>query len=552
MAVATTAYAGTPATPAYDSTGGVIGLSIGGRVQDRLMRTNPQKPLLFLGDSLTRGATLRTTNAPDHRPWWGSSTAFVNTNLGGTTWIITIALDGRAAAGSTGTLETDGAARLRWTFTGDTAGPWVDVSLGGFFILSSGTSIYQLQVACRNSTAANVTLPGAGSGAVSISGISAIISWELLGFPAWVAGAMGETFSDYQLWGISGDTTANLLSRTPQALAAVDPGAIVILIGTNDNPTTAALANTCAANIIATIDLCYARCRMVYVGDIFPRTDASATVRKYLALASTKVRDYCRTKPGIRFWSAVDHLSDPSALPVTLLTGAYHTDNLHLMPYGAYRASIDLVRQLTYDFMPDKHRKGMVDTYDATMITGAWNANPNLKGTAGTATASRGITGTVPDSWTLNRAGGAGGTQTCTTSFDTATDGTSWWSMSVANAGASDSHTVSQSVAIPAEIANGDLFRCVIEFKIFAAVAITSFQANALSNSNNIGTYAFWITRNLATFTTGEQPECVLASEPVTKIAGMTTITLAMRLGGAAASSGKVGIKSFRLEKVVT
>lgn len=586
----------------------------GGRVIDRVTRTAPAKPLLFLGDSLVRGSTLRTINSPDHRPWWPAS--FVNTNLGGTTWLVSIALDGRApnaictaaisgttmtvsavsagtltvgqtlsgsgvTAGTTitalgtgtggtgtytvsasqtvssttitalpsGTLETDGAAKLRWAIGGDTPGPWVDVSLGGFFILSSGTSAYQLQVACRHSTGIYTTLPVVqGSGAVTTSGIAAIVSWDLIGFPAWVAGEMGSAFSDYQLWGIPGDTAENVLSRTLQALAAVDCAAWVLLIGTNNNPATAAAALSLANVIIDTIKLCYSRCPFGYVGEIFPRSDATTTVRKYLALASSKVREYCRTKPGIRFWNTYDYLADPTTVNA-LLTGAFHTDNLHLMPYGGYRAVRDLTRQISYDFMPDKHRKGGIDNYDSTLVIGAWNANPNLRGTAGTATASHGITGTVPDGWTVSRGGSTGGSQTCTTSFEPTVDGTSWFALATANAGSNDNHSLTQTVTIPAEIANGDLFYCSIEYKIYYAVAISSFQCNALSNLSNVGTYAFWVSRNVGTFTTGEQPEQFLFSEPVTKMAGMTTVTLALRIGGGAGSSAKIGVKSIRVEK---
>jgi lysophospholipase L1-like esterase len=510
--------------------------------------TMQQKPLLFLGDSLTAGATNRIAGVGDHRPWW-TTTSLVTTAFG-TNWIVKIVLDGRASGAPTGMLETDGAGKLRWTFTGDTAGPWTDVSTGGFFLLNSGTSIYQLSVMLRNSSASNVTMPvGAGSGAVSVSGFPCLISYDLLGFPSWVIGAMGDTFSDYLMYGISGDNTENLLSRTPQALASSDVSAIVVLIGTNDNPSNAAQVTAEVTRFKAIIDLCLTKTDRVYVGDIFPRADNSVAGRKFLALVSSQVRDYCKTKFGVRFWSAYDAMVDPTAAPTVALAGVLHTDNLHLTPYGGYRAAADLVKQLKYDFFVESNRKSQIDTYDATLVTGAWNANPTLRGTAGTVTASRGITGTVPDSWTLDRGNGAGGTQTCTTGFDAVVDGTSWFSLSVANAGASDDHRLTQTVAIPAEINNGDLFRCVVEFKIFNANLINSFQINALSNLNNMGVYTVWINRNLSTFAT-EQPELVMPSEPITKVAGMTSLTLALRLGGAAGSSGKVGVRSIRVEKV--
>lgn len=530
-----------------NASGDIISLSNSGKTI-KLPTTGPQRPLLFLGDSLTWGGTLRAPD-PQGRPWFLNTTC-VKTNLGGTTWLLFMLMDGRAPISTTGVIDTDGNGKIRWTVDGDpTPGPWVDVLLGGFYNLSSGTSPYQLQIVVRAKTAA-LTIPTVpGSGAVTTpSGIATVINHDLMGYSAWVAGQLGEAFSDYINFGISGDNSENLLIRTPQALAYGDFSAVVILIGTNDNVSTPAMVSASFSNIKKTIDLCLAKpgVERVYVGEIFPRKDSTVAVSRYSGLLSAQVQAYCKTKQGVRFWLTTEALSDPTALPITLMSGAYHTDNLHLNPFGAYRAAIDLVKSISYDYMPERVRKGYVDLYDSTLQLGAWNANPNLKGTAGTVVANNGVTGTCPDSWNISR---IATTQTCATSFENDVNGGSWFTMTVANAGAVDYHTIAQTVNIPAEVPVGGYFRMVTAFKIFNATNISVFQANALSNFNNVGPYTFWINRNI-NWSGPDGPELVLMSSPVQKIAGMTSVTLTFRVGGAAGSSGKIGCKALYVETI--
>jgi lysophospholipase L1-like esterase len=533
-------------TDANNNTVGIVGAD--GKKVTRLIPSMQQKPLLFIGDSLTMGASSRLPNISSHIPLW-NTTNLVATAFG-TNWVVQIILDGRIPNTSTGILETDGSSKLRWTLTGDSVGAWVDVSLGGFFTLSSGTSPYQLFVKMRNASASNTIAPViAGAGAVTVSGgASSINNYDLLGFPAWVVGAVGDTFSDYVMCGISGDTSENLLSRLPQALSYSEYGAIVLLIGTNDNPSSIPQVTASVNRIKAIIDLCLAKNDRLYVGDIFPRGDNTVAARRYLALVSTQIRAYCQSKFGVRFWSGWDAMVDPTAMPTTLLTGVQQPDNLHLMPYGGYRASQELIRQIKYDFFVEQPRKSQIDSYDSSLLIGSWNLNPTLRGTAGSVTASRGITGTAPDNWTVDRGNGAGGTQTCTTTFEPVSDGTFWYALNVANAGASDYHTITQTFNIPAEITDGMFFRCFSELKIFNANLISTVE---LSMVTNIGTraYALLLNKNLSTFST-EQPEIFIPSESFVKLAGMTSITLSLRFGGAAGSSGKIGVRSIRVEKV--
>ncbi|WBS00229.1 GDSL-type esterase/lipase family protein [Pseudoduganella sp. SL102] len=518
-----------------------------------------QGPLLFLGDSLTQQSTGRVPIDTDGRAWH-MVTNLDYTQLGGnsweTSWISFCRMDGRAPSNVTFTVDTDGQRRLRLTIGGDTAGAWVDVSKGGFYLLSSGTSPYQLMVAVRNADGTFMTPPtvaGSGAGTVTSSGSSPpeLQSFNLTGYGAWVAGALGDTFSDYVMWGIGGDYTENLLSRIDQALSTANPAAVALLIGTNDRPGTSAAVLASVGRITAIIDRCRATGVPVYVADILPRGNETDTIKKNLALMSSLVEQYCRGKGMVRFWSAYDQMADPQADAGALLTAAYHTDLVHLMPFGGYRASLELVRMISHDFGVNKTRKALLDTYDAALGVGAWNPNPNLRGTAGTISANNRVTGVVPTGWGITGGLGTGvGTQTCVGAFEAdPSGGPSWFTMEVANSGTNDFHQLFQNgINFPAEVAVGDKFRIVVEVKIFAATNLYRLRAHAHINGLLTQLVAFTASRNVSTFT-AEQPALTFVSAPMSRNAAMTSISLSFSVGGTGSSSGKVGIRTFRIER---
>lgn len=524
-------------------------------------RANPRRRLVGLGDSLTYGG-----QPYRYRGLWsgkGFYVASLNTSTLGATWVIDVAIDGGAPTHPDGLLETDGFGNLRWTLTGDsTPGTWVNVANGGWYYLSSGTSPYGLYCSVRGGT----TPPAiATSGAVTTSGAAVpnIQDYNLLGYWPWLTGALGDTFADYEAYGISGATTADILKFAPQALAT-DVEAVVILMGVNDNPTTAAVAATLIANTKATIDLARAKARRVYVCDIFPYPGATATVQKYLALASSAIRAYCRTKQNVRFVSAFDRLYSANALSIagyaSARPGCFNpADSLHLQPYGGYQAAVPVITAVAQDYPIEPVRHSAIETWDATLQVGAWNSNPMLRGTAGTVTPSNGTTGTAPDGTTLQR---SGTTQLCTTSFDASLGanglsdgGADWFCMSVSGAAANDYHKlIFPAVAVPSGAVAGDYFQISVEIKPFSitgtGIAILSVQANSNSLIQNAYLHQLQSGRQLATFTT-EQPTLLLRSEPQKLVAGVTSFDLQIRLGAdSGGGAGKVGFRILRIDKV--
>lgn len=536
----------------YDKNGNPSSMATANGTPIILHTANPRRRAVFIGDSLTYGGAFgRTSGIFDGRVWYGNSTSITTTNLGGGNWVVYGLVEGTAGTAG-GTLQTDGAGNLQWKYSTDSYGPYVNVSQGGFFYLSSGTLANSgIFVAVRGATTPPAS---AGTGAVTNNGVPLIADYNLLGYVPWVAGALGDTFSDYEGYGITGATTADILKYTPQALAT-DVEAVFILCGVNDGPLTGAAVVSTVSNIKQIIDLARAKARRVYILDIFPNPAASATAQKCLQQVSALVRDYCRTKSNVRFVSSYDKMCAPNASSMATYTdartGVFNTDGLHLMPYGAWEAARPVVAAVAQDYQIEPVRRSTLDVWDSTAQTGSLNLNPALRGTAGTVTASVGITGTAPDSWTLNR---SGTTQTCTTSFDAATDGgIDWFSMSVAGAASGDYHELSQSVTVPAGVNVGDYLQISCEFMIgsMTAPGLSTMQVQMNGTSNIQASYPVQLTsgRNINTFTT-ESPTLHLRSEPMKLMSGVTSFTFRLRVGAAVGGAGKVSFRKLRIEKV--
>lgn len=498
------------------------------------------------------------------KPWW-ISTSVVNTALGGGTWLGGAMVDGFAPAGASGTLRTDGAGNLQWMYAGDAYGPLVDVRAGGFFVLQSATSPFGCWVYVRGGTAFPTV---AGTGAVTTAGNPGVCDYTLYGFTAWVAGMLGDAFPSYDHSAINGSTSTDVLLRADQALSR-DYDAIVILIGTNDAPTSADAAVALASRICAIIDKAVVRANRVYVGDVWINATYSSDQLKWMALACKKVAAYCAKTSKAKFWSAYDLLVSQTGLPTTQRPGAFNTTEtppgVHLLPWGAYLAASRLVDMIRSDFrLPvTSSRRAGNELFDATFGTGAWNSNPTLRGTGGTLVGTPGVTGTCPDGSRFSR---SGGDQVCTTSFENAPDGgMPFFAMSVSgNSVAGSYHELAFSggdangFLLPAGISVGDSYRIVCELCVYGvtdpglaifSVAATHPQANGTSQVDTLMTLA---TRPLATFTT-ENPILRLSSSPCVLDSVSGKWILRVRIGAATGGgAAKIGIRELKVEKVIS
>lgn len=513
------------------------------------VNTAVRGPIVFLGDSLTRGA--QPNRAPglwDGRTWWNTSTVNL-ASLGAGSWIVDVQVEGTANSASSSTIQTDGAGRLRWSYNGETAGIYVDVSQGGWYLLPSGGPT---NVSCFVSVRGATAPPAAASATVTVSGNVNVSTWSLYGYAAFIGAGLGQEFIDYYCYGISGCKTADVVKFAPQALLS-NPDVVVVLCGVNDGPASVSEAQASISNLKNIIDqACASTAKKVYVGDIFPNTYQTAATLKYEALVSSSIRAYCRSKQKCVFWSAYDKMVGNSA-SVTLRTGVFNTDNLHLIPFGSYTAASVLLAKIKQDFSIDRLRNNLADTWDSTLQVGAWNANPALRGTAGTGSGSNGVTGTVPDSYAASR---SGATQSFVGGFAAASDGgMDWYTMAVSGAASGDYHAITQSVNVPSGVNVGDYFRIVAEFCILNTLTtgIEIFQIQASANSALQADYLVQLGANgrrIQNFTS-EQPVLTLSSEPQKLLSGVTSFSLAIRIGAAATGggSGTIGIRCLRIEK---
>jgi len=498
--------------------------------------------LNFLGDSLTSQTVWPTV--PRGAGVWPITSPWTNLNsVGG--WISNYAFDGRAPSGASGTLETDGLGKLRFTYTGDSAGPWVDVSAGGFFEIPSATSGRGVHVAiCKSQQR-----PTAGSDAVATGGLIQTQVGQLIVYPSWVQAALGPAVA-CQLWGISGDNLAGVETRW-RAAVANSPDALVLLIGTNDAPSTQAACDALLSRYIALVEQIITVVPMVYIGGIFPRSDVAAGVRSLLSSLSDGLRRYAATQPQkVRYWDAYPRLANPAAADGTARTGVQHTDNLHLMPYGAQVATEDLLTQIRQDWsLPTVANKSRgLAPWDSTSRTGSLVTNPTLKGSGGTGSGSNGVTGNVPTGWTISR---GASTQTCALSTVSTTDGQDALLLTVANAGAFDYNELVQIVSVPAGLNAGDYVVMEFDAQIISATNLTQlqFMLNTSGNKNSI--YMLQPSRPVNVFAPGvAQPVMRMRSEPMLMAAGITSMTITLRIGGAGAMNAAFAVSRIDVLRV--
>jgi hypothetical protein len=474
-------------------------------------------------------------------------TGLSNLNSVGT-WIVNPSFDGRGASGTAGTLSTDGAGRLQWQWNSDSGpGAWVDVSGGGFFEIPSLTPQRNMYVSVirdyqrGTATSDTLTTSGIAKRAFGPSHTYSEILRDVLG--------TGVSVTSY---GISGDLVGNFAARWRQAVANGPVDALVVLIGTNNSPATVAAAQANAAITIAALREMSGSASRIYVGGLFPRTDAASATRNAQTTYSDLLRAFCTANPQYRYWDAWQTLVSGSATDGTLKSGAYHTDNLHLMPWGAWQAKNVILAALSDDWslpMPSDGGRGYV-AWDNVSRTGSINANPRLKGSGGTGSGSGGVSGTVPANWTITR---SAGTQTCALTTVTNADDqdslvlTLAASTSAANNATSEQHELTQTTSLPSGLGAGNFVTAELDMEIQQADLLQKLEAVVISNGNTQSAYWGLSSRTWSNFSGTTAHRVRVRFERLLIVSGVTNFTIRLRMGTASGGSAVIAIRRFEL-----
>lgn len=500
----------------------------------------------LIGDSLTGSGT-----NPILPPGTGAYlNATVLTNLNGGAyagWIAQQELIGSASSPSfSGVLKTDGLGNLAWNYNAEGFGEWINVSTGGFFVIPSGGGVNNLCVkivkARQNPNAVQDTISSFAAFPSVLTGGGNLYSEFLkddIGFACSV-----------KTWGISGDTADGVASRYMQMVnyeGQID--AIVLLIGTNDQPANTAAAMGLYEKVSLLVDQLAEHCKVVFVGGVFPRTDVSAGIQSALLFYSDLLQEKCRKSSGnLVYWDAYSYLADPATTTGALKSAAYHTDNLHLMPYGAWLAKNALADQLRLALNIAKNdypRRGFVAYNEATGV-GSLNANPLYLGSGGTGSGSNGVTGVVPAGCSAVR---NAGTQTMAIS---AVSGISQNQLRLTIAGsttANDYHEFSQNAFLPA-VTGGWANRYVVfelDMTIEEANLLNTLQFALVATGTKNISYWNQSSRAFSNFSGAQAHRITFRSEPML-VRDPTITAYNMRLRVGCGSGGSAIVRIARME----
>lgn len=365
----------------------------------------------FVGDSLTEGAAIALPFLPANTPPFQKLTP---TNISATYLIAYAPLYG--TSNGTGAIDCDTTGRLRYTAFGDTAGAWVDCTVGGIFVLQSANPAYQCYVQTRYTGHAGVTLPGSiVSDTVALSGFPSTNNWfNLIGFATWTIGYLQAQNVNYWMFATTGDTIADISARKQKVAEFAKTNGItwddiVLLSGANDvfTSTGAAVAN----GILALVDYFASISQRVHLLEVFPQGAAVATAARRRIVdanrrlaAGVAVRN-TTVKLVQTYNLLVDQASTTGDVVVRGTAKAkYEASGIHLMPYAAMIIGQQVANSLRPYYPAAKFSTTSgADTYDATdNPNGNWLSNGKLLGATG---GTLGAGAVAPTGWSISGTG---------------------------------------------------------------------------------------------------------------------------------------------------
>jgi lysophospholipase L1-like esterase len=420
--------------------------------------------ICIVGDSIPQAQIGSHPQPLADAGWWYSSTISPSAS----TFLLNAVYSANCASNESGAIEWNGVSRMRAAIAGDSAGPWVDITGGGFFALTSGTNSKTLFVAIRWR---NRSALAAGSVTVTNSGNT--YPYGRMGLSGLFSGGLmrsGLLINNKVMnYAIGGDTPADVLNRIGQVIA-LRPDAVLLMVGVNDL--------TEAATVIPSIVL-----RLTSVGI---RVILSPTLPRVLGTAPEVANldaaiSACRSLANGSLVQVVD-MSTPMRNPNNA-TGSiecaaqYNVDEIHPSCVATLQRLADVLDPALRQAFPGIGQRRVVNA------TNAYNSSTNPRGnligaraaatgTGGTLGASPVPTGNLPDNWVDLSGGGTAQTSvvyTCKASGSPVPRGDApgayWHAQQVIVAGAGTGWRV---LRVPLETAPTAgvkyRFRCVMQF----------------------------------------------------------------------------------------
>lgn len=271
-----------------------------------------------------------------------------------------------------------------------------------------------------------VVVAGLGDSITAQNTYGSPLLMRSIGYMAWaICLSKGKiNFSNDLNFGVSGQTTEQILARTPSAISSMKAQGTqfcVVHAATND---LSAIPTIAPATSVANLRSIYTQLLAAGISPIavpvLPRS-FSMTASQILRLQSTNnlIRSMARSIPGVLVADPTLHITDQanaSGFPLganTASATAMTVDGLHPSTRGAYWLGYEIVQSILA-FLPAQSTQtwSQADLYDATdNQSGSIMLNPMMAGTAGTL--GLGASGQVADSWTAKRQSGTTGVIVC-------------------------------------------------------------------------------------------------------------------------------------------
>lgn len=303
----------------------------------------------------------------------------------------------------------------------------LDIALSGGLLAGRAAYLYGPQGRPRNNRIASIgdSLTYLNWHNTPSSDPATVRTMQSRGWQFWAQTLSGGKvlFSEDATFGISGQTSTQILARIPAALAATDAGAFTLLATTNDRTATNDLSlQTSKDNVTAAISLITGAGRLCFLIIPPPIGFAGGTggVTGYPSANQIKTHMACiewmrrvaSRMPGVVIVDAFANLVDPADASAGFnSTVAGPSDTAHFGTAGAYYIGKAFADQVNVIYpAPGFINIHSADVYDATYNpAGNMITNGAMTGTAGTQSAGGStMSGQVATSWSLTGSSATG------------------------------------------------------------------------------------------------------------------------------------------------